>query len=194
VASPVRGVFVGTLAQLYKAPDVLLEAIRIAVNGGIEIDLTIVGDGQHRPKLEQASREMGVGQVVHFLGHLPAGDSVRQQLDAADLFILPSRQEGLPRAMIEAMARALPCIGTKVGGIPELLEPEDLVEPNDAAALAAKIVEVIKNPERLSQMSARNLTKANEFRDETLQERRTEFYAHIRESTCTWIRTRGTAT
>ena len=88
-----------------------------------------------------------------FLGQLPAGEMVRAQLDKADLFILPSKTEGLPRALVEAMARALPCIGTTVGGIPELLPSEDLVPPGDVKALAETIEDVLRRPERLAKMS-----------------------------------------
>ena len=65
------------------------------------------------------------------------GHGVTEQLDAADVFVLPSRQEGLPRAMIEAMARSLPCVGSDVGGISELI-PDWVVPPNDPQALALK--------------------------------------------------------
>jgi len=107
------------------------------------------------------------------------------------LFVLPSRTEGLPRAMIEAMARGLPCVGSAVNGIPELLPVEDMVPPNDVPALAEKIREVLTNPERMAQMSARNLDKAREYADNVLYERRTAFYQHLKAETEAWLKTRG---
>ncbi len=186
--SPIRLVGVGTLEQLYKAPDVLLDAVGICVRDGIDLELVWVGGGKHQPRLEAQAQVLGIKPRVHFLGQLPAGEAVRAELDRAHLFVLPSHQEGLPRAMIEAMARALPCIGSTVGGIPELLPAEDLVPPGDAGALAHKIREVVGDPERMARMSARNLGKADEYRDEALRERRLAFYRHLRERTEIWSR------
>jgi L-malate glycosyltransferase len=120
---------------------------------------------------------------VHFRGNLPSGQAVRAALDAADIFVLPSRQEGLPRALVEAMARALPCIGSTIGGIPELLPPADLVPPGDAEALAAKIREVAADPARRARMSAANLAKAGDYREAELHDRRVAFYRELRART-----------
>jgi glycosyltransferase involved in cell wall biosynthesis len=90
--------------------------------------------------------------------------------------------------MVEAMARALPCIGSTVGGIPELLPPEDMIPPGDVGALANKIREVVTNPERMARMSARNLEKAKDYRDEVLCDRRNEFYRYVREMTEAWLK------
>lgn len=180
---------VGTLAQLYKAPDVLIDAVAACVGEGLDLKLILVGDGKHRAELEARAATLGLRDRVCFRGQLTAGDDVRKQLDQADLFVLPSHQEGLPRAMIEAMARGLPCIGSTVGGIPELLPPEDMVPPGDMAALARKIREVVTNPERMARMSARNLEKAKEYGDEVLCERRNAFYRYAREMTEAWLRT-----
>jgi len=111
---------------------------------------------------------------------------VRDQLDQADLFVLPSRQEGVSRATIEAMARSLPCIATTIGGTSELLPPEDRVPPGDVPALAQRIRQVVTNPERMARMSARNLEKAKEYREKALRERWTAFYRHVRERTEAW--------
>ncbi len=176
-------IFVGTLAQLYKAPDILISAVDKCVEKGLDIKLTIVGDGQYRKELEaQAARLIDKDRVC-FLGQLPSGDAVRTELDRADLFILPSHQEGLPRAMVEAMARGLPCIGSTVGGIPELLSSEDMVLPNDAIGLASKICEIVTDPERMNQMSIRNLETAKGYTDEKLHGLRNGFYRYVREQT-----------
>lgn len=174
---------VGTLEQLYKSQDVLIDAAGREVREGQDLRLVFVGDGQCRPALEEQARRQGLEGRVRFLGWLPGGAAVRAELDAADLFALPSRQEGLPRAMVEAMARGLPCLGSTVGGIPELLPAEDLVPPGDAPALARKIREMVSDPARMARMSERNLAKAREYREEALAGRRRAFYRHVREMT-----------
>jgi glycosyltransferase involved in cell wall biosynthesis len=179
-------VFVGTMAQLYKAPNILIEAIAGCVRSGLNIRLTMLGDGKHRSELELQAKAFGIEKQVFFAGQLSGGNAVIDQLDQADLFVLPSYQEGLPRAMVEAMARGLPCIGSTVGGIPELLPPEDMVPPGNVSALANKIYEVLNDPERMAQMSARNLQKSAEYRDEVLQKQRVEFYQYVRDITEIW--------
>ncbi|HXG09744.1 MAG TPA: glycosyltransferase family 4 protein [Gemmataceae bacterium] len=190
---PLTLVTVATLAQLYKAPEVLLDAVAACVGAGLDIRLVVVGDGKHRAELEARAVALGIAGRVDFRGQLAAGAAVRAELDRADLFVLPSRQEGLPRAMLEAMARALPCVGSTVGGIPELLPPEDMVPPGDAAALAAKIREVITNPGRMAAMSARNLERAREYHADLMLKQRVEFYRYVRERTEEWLRSRGKA-
>lgn len=185
---PVALIHVGSFAQLYKAPEILIDACDLCVKGGFEVTLTMVGDGKHRPELEHRAARKGLGERIRFLGQLPAGEAIRKQLDLADMFVLPSRQEGLPRAMVEAMARGLPCVGSTVGGIPELLPMEDLVPPGDAIALAAKIREIGSDPKRLTLMSSQNLEKAKEYRETILQEKRLAFYRYVRDKTEEWIK------
>jgi len=175
-------VFVGTLEQMYKAPDVLLRAVRLLVDRGCEVKLSILGEGRHRLELEQYCVSLGIEKNVQFLGQVPAGEAVRGQFDSADLMVMPSLTEGLPKALLEAMARAVPCVATNVGGIPELLDPEYLVPPGDSKALADKILEVTRQPSRLALMSKRNLAKAQEYRAELLHSRRTAFYKKLQEA------------
>jgi glycosyltransferase involved in cell wall biosynthesis len=185
---PARLVTVGSFDQLYKAPDVLIDAVALCVEAGCDVSLTLVGDGAHRSALEARAQAHGIGGRVHFSGNLPAGPAVRAELDAADLFVLPSRQEGLPRALVEAMARGLPCIGSDIGGIPELLSADDLVPPGDADALATKIRAVLADPQRRSRMSEANLATARRYRESELHERRVEFYHEVRRRTAAALR------
>ena len=90
--------------------------------------------------------------------------------------------------MVEAMARALPCIGSTEGGIPELLMPEDMVPPGDVAALTSKIREIVTDPERRARMSTHTLEKAKEYRSELLREQRIAFYRYVREQTEAWLK------
>ena len=186
-----RIVTVGSLAQLYKGPDVLIDAVAECVRQGLDVEVVFIGDGKHRPELEQRAKERGVAGRTVFLGQLLAGEAVRSELDRADLFALPSRTEGLPRAMIEAMARGLPCVGSAVGGIPELLPPEALVRAGNSADLAMTITRLLRDPAKMAAMSAANLALARTYRDEVLGGQRTAFYDHLRRTTEQWLKRAG---
>lgn len=189
---PVRLIMVGSLAQLYKGPDVLLDAIRICTGQGLDLRLVLVGGGKYRAHLEGMVTGLGLGERVCFAGELSPGKEVRAKLDETDLFILPSRTEGLPRAMIEAMAQALPCIGSRVGGIPELLLEEDMVPAGDVMALAQKIKEVVRDPVRLASMSRRNLAHSRQYHESILRKSRIQFYEYVRAKTAEWCTSRQT--
>src|SRR5207249_10044996 len=91
-----------------------------------------------------------------------------------------SLTEGLPKALLEAMARGLPAIGSNVGGIPELLAPEALVPAGDERALAAKIISLSADPAELSRHSARNYTEAMKYHDRRLSQARSDTYTSCR--------------
>ena len=191
---PFRLVAIGTLATRYKAHDILLKAVAIAVQQGLDVQLAVIGDGQHLPEMRQLAVDLGIDQRVEFLGQLPFGEPILAELDRAHLLVMPSRQEGLPRALVEAMARALPCVGTNVGGIPELLRPEELVPPNDPGALAAKLLEVLSDGERMRMLSQLNLEVAGQFTERSLRDRRLEFYEQLRVGTAQWLQTQQSST
>jgi glycosyltransferase involved in cell wall biosynthesis len=184
---PLRVIFIGTLEVDYKGPDVLLRALSACRRDGLDFHLEMFGDGRLRAEMEALAASLGMDRSVDFAGLLPAGPAIRERLDNGDLFILPSRHEALPRALIEAMARGLPSIGSAVGGIPELLPGDCLAPPGDAGALASKIREVACNPARLTQMSRRNLEAASEYRDEVLNQRRQALYRHLHDATLDWL-------
>ena len=180
---PVKLVFVGNLDQLYKAPDVMVDALKLCLDNGLNLHLVMVGDGIYRPQIEEQVRNLNLESHITFLGKLPGASAVRSALDQADLFVMPSRAEGLPRAMIEAMARGLPCIATTVGGIPELAPPEDLVPPEDAQALADTIQAFVTNPARMNETSQRNLNVAKEYHKDKLEQQRRDFYGQVKSAT-----------
>jgi glycosyltransferase involved in cell wall biosynthesis len=125
--------YVGRLTKA-KAVDVLVAAMRELPGER----LTIVGDGPERPALEQAARTLGNVRFVGRVEHARVAD----HLAAAKLLVLPSRQEGQPNVLMEAMARGVPVIATRVGGVPDLVAHERtglLVEPDDGTGLAEAI-------------------------------------------------------
>ena len=174
--------FVGTFTQMYKGPDIAINAAAQCVREGWDIGLVMIGDGQYRAAMERLAREAGLGSRITFTGQLPP-EEVRRFLDRADLFLLPSRTEGLPRAVLEAMARGLPCLASRVGGIPELLLEEDLVAPGSAPALAAAIGAALRAPGRRAAMARRNLERAKRYRLAAMREKRREFLRTLRSRT-----------
>jgi len=178
--SPRRLCCIGSLEQMYKAPDVLIHAVAACVSNGLNLRLSFVGEGVFQPRLERQAADLGIGDRVSFRGVL-SKEEVFQELDETDLYVLPSRTEGLPRTIVEAMARGVPCIATRVGGVPELLPDENLVPPGDTHALAHKISRVIDDTDAMQEMALRNLQTAARYAEEEVDRRRKLCYEKLLE-------------
>jgi glycosyltransferase involved in cell wall biosynthesis len=136
--------WVGNMVPVKGVPT-LLDAFARACADGVADRLVLVGDGPLRGALESRVGELGIGGSVTFTGRLSQGD-VALAMAAADVFVLPSLNEGLSVALLEAMACGTPCVASAVGGVPEVLDDPAcgrLVAPGDAEALAAGIEEVL---------------------------------------------------
>jgi glycosyltransferase involved in cell wall biosynthesis len=166
-----RVLTVGSQEQLYKGHDVLLRALRHLADDGLPVTGTFVGGGRRHDELVALAGSLGLADRVTFTGVVHDRDRIRELLDAAAVFALPSRTEGLPRALIEAMARALPAVGTDVGGIPELLDRGRLVPVDDDLALAAALSELWCDKAVWAEQSARNLRVARRYELWRLEER-----------------------
>lgn len=174
-------VFIGSLEALRKGPDVLIEAFSRCLKNIQNIELTFIGEGRQQAHLMRLTESMGLQKHISFQGHLSAGKQVRDELDRSHLFVLASHSEGLPRSILEAMARGLPCIGSTAGGIPELLPADLLVPPGDSRTLASRILDVLEAPHEMEKMSQRNLLTARTYFGATLDDRRDEYYRAVRE-------------
>lgn len=166
---------VGTLEQKYKGFDVFIDAAAELKQRGATFRATIAGEGRFKASLEEQAASRGVGDEINFVGRV-SRDEIFALLDRSDLLVMPSRTEGLPRAMIEAMARGVPCIGTDVGGIPELLDERHMVSPDRADALAALVERVMGDPAERAAMSRRNIEMARDYVSDILDLRRRQFY------------------
>ena len=129
--------------------------------------LVLLGDGPCRAELEQQASNMSCRDSIHFLGHR---DNIEQLLRGMDVFVLASVAEGMPRAILEAMAVGVPCVATEVGGIPEIISGNNvgvLVPPKDSEALAEAMVNIA------------NITDEKlEKQVEKAQNRVRQFYSH----------------
>lgn len=139
-------VFAGRLAP-EKGVDVLLEAWPRVVSAIPDAHLLLLGEGEQRAELEGRVQSLKLGSSVTFAGGTA---DVSPFLQAADAFVLPSRAEGLPVALLEAMACGLPCVGTAISGTLQVLEQDrtgQIVPVNDAAALADGLLAALRAPE-----------------------------------------------
>ena len=140
-----RIISVGRLAPV-KAYRVLLEAVAILVESDRPVQLTIIGGGPELIALQNLAAQLRI--TVEFTGPL-SNEMVRERVRRAHCFALASFAEGVPVAVMEAMALGVACVATRVTGVPELIEDGVdglLVPPADSAALAAAIERLIRNP------------------------------------------------
>lgn len=144
-AGPVRLLFLGWLDR-EKGVEELLEACR-EVAASHEITLDMAGEGNYSELARRFVERHGLSDLFRFNGWL-SGKSLTAALAAADVFVLPSWAEGLPNAMIEAMAARLAVVVSSVGGVPDVVahgEHALLVPPRDSAALAAALTRIVED-------------------------------------------------
>ncbi|MEM8550082.1 MAG: glycosyltransferase family 4 protein [Verrucomicrobiota bacterium] len=182
-----RFVCVGMYENLKKAHDLQIRAIAAVVREGYDVELALVGDGKCRSELEALAKQEGVSERILFLGKKSAGAQVFAELDKSHIFLLPSRHEGLPRAMVEAMARALPAIGSTSGGMYELIGSEWVAEKGNLDSLVQLLRKVLTQRELLPELSAKNLKRSRDFHDAVLDAKRKAYYEAISSCTQEWL-------
>lgn len=170
---------IGALDQMYKGPDIMLKAILECKKKGLVINLTWIGGGVYLGKMRDLSVSLDLQEQVNFTGMITDRSKIEEALDKADMFVLASRTEGLPRAMIEAMARGLPCIGSNVGGIPQLLTPEYMFTKEDTQGLANLLLTKSADKNELAAMSAANIETAKLYANSKLDKERAGFYKAV---------------
>lgn len=160
-SSPPRLVTVARLST-EKGLDDLLRAVAQLRASGSSVALEVVGDGPQRGELEALAAQLEIADCVRFAGFVSHGPQLIAALDRADVFVLPSRSEGLPHSVVEAMARGLPIVASAVGGLPALLADGGgvIVPIGDPAALADALAHLLGDPGRRAQMSAEALQTA----------------------------------
>ncbi|MBK8913567.1 MAG: glycosyltransferase family 4 protein [Phycisphaerales bacterium] len=167
-----------------KGYDVLLDAAeRLLAAGETRWSLEVVGVG---PQLEALRARAAGGPLaghVRFSGWVPLGPELYRRLDEGDLYVQPSLTEGTPRALLEAMARGLPALGSNVGGIPALVSADALLPAGDADAWAAALRGLIGQREELARRSKDCFDLAMRFHPDVMHARKREYWTTLREIT-----------
>ena len=166
----VRLLFVGGMGKLKGERD-LLHALQLAVARVPQLRVSLLGHGAE--SVEALCDESGLRAHIEHLGPVPHADRARF-FRQADFFVLPSYGEGMPMAVLEAMAAGLPVIATNVGGIPELIThgvEGVLLAPGEVQELAERIVWLANDSPLRAQMGQRALAKAQQFDEQHVMER-----------------------
>lgn len=147
-----------------------IAAIELVRDSGLDIHFHVLGN-----HCKYVKKNPLLPKWVHFDGSLPS-NQVIDWLDKLDLYLQPSYAEGLPRALIEAMSRGLPCVASSVGGIPELLGSAFLINPGDIASLRNAINELLTDKYMYDNASLSSLDTAKRYVHSVLNDKRIKFY------------------
>lgn len=169
---------IGSLDNKIKGLDVAFKALNVLKKENIEFQFRVLGDGSSGEWMELA-KTLNIEENIEFSGFLPGGEPVLKWLDNIDIYIQPSYQEGLPRAVIEAMSRGCPVIGSNAGGIPELISNDMIHKKGDHSKLAALLKQLILTPSRACTYSKQNIEEAKKYTKKTLDEKRKNFFENI---------------
>ncbi|MFB3853694.1 MAG: glycosyltransferase family 4 protein [Vicinamibacterales bacterium] len=174
---------VGTVTRLHdsKGNEYLVDAARIVIDQRPNARFVLVGEGPLRADLETRAARLGLGDRFVFAGFVR---DVRRVLSAFDLSVFPSLWEGTPLTAFEALAAARPIVATDADGLADILEDGKnafIVPRRDAAALAAKIVRAMDQPEERARLSAAAATTAESYDIDVFVRRMEKLYTILHE-------------
>lgn len=174
-------IIIGTAAAVdvkYKGQDDVIKALRILKDKNINVIYLLVGSNRSGSSyLLDLAKSLGLDNQVIYRGSLPAYE-MKSFYDSLDIYIQPSKQEGLPRSLIEAMSRGVPCLASNIAGNPELLGKRFLFKKGSPEKIAERINGLAQtNLQQLERISKSNFIKSNrEYNMRVLNERREAFY------------------
>ena len=179
---PEHDLLIGTAGRLVAVKDQanLLTAVKHLSDSGVTVTAVIAGDGPLRGDLESQAAALGIAGRVRFLGHQPA---IERVYAALDVFVLPSRSEGLSNTILEAMASGVPVVATRVGGADELVEHGItglLVPPESPQPLADALARFVREAGfRKSAGTAGRLAALARFGLDTMMREYTRVYREV---------------
>ncbi len=167
---PVFGQAVNSIDVKYKGEHLILRAMQKLRAKGIYAEYQIVGPGTGT-FLKQESARLGLSNQLVLVGTLRK-DEIEKWYKSIDVYVQPSKQEGLPRSVIEAMNAACPAIGSNIAGIPELLDADCLFEPENIGQIQDVILKLLNSKDNMKKQSKINFEKAKEYELNKIENRR----------------------
>lgn len=157
----------------------LMDTVKLITDKGYKVQVCFIGDGPYKSRYNEYAEKLDIKDKVTFTGIMSDSKSVREEMRKNDIFVFPTKAEGLPRVLLEAMAEGLPCISSPVCGIPEILDMEYLIPFSDVKGYADCLIRLINNPDELEIMSKKNIETARKYSNSILKERRKNFYDNL---------------
>ena len=167
---------IGSFNNGYKGIDFAIKLVaHLLTKKKIQLNLHVLGHGSLLEEYKQLAKLLGVEDQIYFDGLLPL-EQVPMWLDGMDIYIQPSLTEGLPRSLIEAMSRGLPCIASDVGGIPELLSSSNIFTEFNEKIVGEMLINLLKNQKLRQNIGNANFLKSLDYSFEILENKRKEFW------------------
>jgi glycosyltransferase involved in cell wall biosynthesis len=144
-----------------------------------EANLLLLGDGPERLRLEKLAAELGIRDRLKILG---VTEGIAPYIAGADVLVAPSRNEGMGRAIVEAMSLGLPVVAAKVGGIPDVVVDGQcgrLVSPDDSDALAATLLELLTEPTKRTKYGLNGQERAERFSRRQMESKLLQLYREL---------------
>lgn len=171
---------IGGFDTRYKGFDVLLKAVSLLpLSKKNKIELYFIGKGDSE-WIKKMAMELDLIENIKFIGPLKAGEEINNILSTLSLYVQPSLTEGMPRALLEAMAMGCPCLGSNVGGIPDILDIKNIHMAGDHNQLAEHVKFYIDNREKLAEQSQINLNRIKPYLFDNLNKKRLNFYSEMK--------------
>lgn len=170
---------IGSLKTNYKGIHIAIKALSKC---DFDFEYRVLGDGIYLEEYKRLSKELNIEDKINFQGILGEREQIFNWFDDVDIYLQPSLTEGLPRALIEAMSRGCPSIGSDSGGIPELLNQKVIFKTKDYEGLRKIINELVFNIPALESYAIENFKNAKKYKNDILDSRRTKFWTNFRDS------------
>jgi glycosyltransferase involved in cell wall biosynthesis len=137
-----------------KGLDLLLEAVKLIMDKDKTVYLLLLGEGPIKTRLEDKASSLGISDGICFKGNV---SNVYEYMNASDIFVFPSLSEGMPNALLEAMACRLPVIASRIGGVVDIVKDGKsglLFKPGDISGLESAMVRLLKDDKLRQRLGA----------------------------------------
>ena len=168
---------IGSLQSQYKGFETAFKSLQVLNNSKHSFNLELVGGGNLN-YVNKLVQKFNISKNVIIRGSMSHPNEIFNWLDNIDFYIHPSKSEGLPRSLIEAMSRCCCCFASNVGGIPELLDSKFLHKKNDFLSLSSLIINHL-DKNKMKENIEFCFEKAKKYESNILNNKRDEFFNNV---------------
>lgn len=164
-----------------KGYSTIIKALKVLKKNNKDVTVTFVGSGTRVKSFKKMSKKLGVEENVQFIGRIDNKMNLIKLLKEHDIFVMPSKGEGLGRSIIEAMATGLPCIVSNKGGQIELISKQFRINRRDYHSLANLIIKLGTNYDLANSEKIKNVEKVEKYKKDIQEKKRYNYYVKLKE-------------